>query len=460
MKTVTKKLLCLMLVAMMLVSAIPTALAAAGDPCRITFSPYAGSEDLSADKFTALLEEGSVITAAQVKELANQKWAGKYEFVSCLLGDEGTIAMPGTTIPVEVKKIQAPAPTEPAPTEPAPTEPAPTEPAKPGDLIVYAYTKTEDTEYVNFNYGQPVIIEGAADASLDKAMAEKVIGKQVTSYKWLGATKDDKGNVTVQLNVTIMETKDNKNVYQLRIMFNRGNGNDDYKQIDIYEGEGILQAIKNAGIKPTYEDHVLVGYTSNHTGTAKTYLTIYDVADASKANAQGVIKIFADWREVTDDDDEDFEYGNNGGLYGDDNEDPIYDVVLYIYTNGKTSSYAKKVDASAMGIYTKDGKLTRDEVQLVVERYFKTNKNTQYYGLFNKYYWNSGNYLTENAVSSIELDAKETNYVYVMVKDASLRVADSSNPQTGDAITVAATTMVLAAAALVTMTELKKRKMI
>lgn len=456
MKTVTKKLLCLMLVAMMLVSAVPTAFAAAGDPCRITFSPYAGSEDLSADKFTVMLEEGSVITAAQVEDLANQAWAGKYEYVSCLLGDEGTVAMPGTTIPVEVKKIDT------TPSQPSqPSQPStPAEPAEPGDLIVYAYTKTEDTEYVNFNYGQPVIIEGAADATLDKAMAEKVIGKQVTSYKWLGATKDDKGNVTVQLNVTIMETKDNKNVYQLRVMFNRGNGNDDYKQIDIYEGEGILQAIKNAGIKPTYEDHVLVGYSNNHTGTAKTYLTIYDVADASKANEQGVIKIFADWREVTDDDDEDFEYGNNGGLYGDDNEDPIYDVVLYIYTNGKTSSYAKKVGASEMGTYTKDGKLTRTEVELVVEKYFKTNANTKYYGLFTTKTWDKGDYDVDYAVSSITLDPDNTMTVYVMVKDATARVADSTNPKTGDTIMIAATTMVMAAAALVTLTELKKRKMI
>ena len=507
MKTVCKKLLCLMLVAMLLVSAVPAAFAAAGDPCKITLSPYAGSQDLSANKVSVYFEEGATITAAEVKNLANQAWASLgYEYVSCLLGDDGTIAMPGTTIPVEVRVNQPAAcehddttttntatcgaagtktvvcndcgktvsTTDVAATgahnyangactvcgaaEPNNNQPA--QPAEPGDLIIHIMTRYETDGYKDAG---TVVLSGEDSYKLNKALAERVVGKQLLDYKWqpISGTVDmTDGDVEVNLLATILETPNNKNVYKLRVMFNRGNGNDDYKQIDIYEGEGILAAIKSAGIAPKYEDHVLVGYLNNHTGTAASYLSIYDVASAAIANEQGVIKVFADWREETDDDDEDFEYGEGGGLYGDENEDPIYDVVLYIYTNGKTSSYAKKVTSSDMGKHTKDGKLTRDEVQLVVENYFKTYDDTKYYGLFTKYYWNDGNYLTKNAVSSIELDADETNYVYVMVKDAKAYVADSSNPKTGDSIMIAVSTMALAAVAMVSMVELKKRKMI
>ena len=301
----------------------------------------------------------------------------------------------------------------------------------------------------------------AGTYQLTEAFASEIYPGQKIKYDW-GSKSGNTVTVTdsdvnVVLAVTPLQTDNGKNVYKLRVYAN--NGTSDYKQIDIYEGEGILAAIKNAGIKPTYEDHVLVGYLNNHTGTSKSYLTIYDVADGDDAD-NGVIKVYADWREKTDDDDEDFEYGEGGGLYGDDNDDPIYDVVLYIYTNGKTSSYAKKVTSSTMGKHTKDGVLSRDEVQMVVENYFKTYDDTKYYGLFTKYYWNSGNYLTENAKYSIELDPDETNYVYVMVKNAKAYVADSSNPKTGDSIMIAVSTMTLAAAALVSMVELKKRKMI
>ena len=527
MKTVCKKLLCLMLVAMLLVSAVPAAFAAEGDHCKITLSPYSGSEDLSANKVTIMVEEGSIITAANVKDWAEQAWAALgYEYKSCLLGDDGTMAMPDTTIPVEVKIVEGgnnnnndnndnndnnascehknlvdfPSgasykaatcgedgvmPMECADCKaywttrkiPATNEhnyvngvcscgakdPDYTD-NTPGDLIVQAmirvYNGSTYTEYVDFNYGSKIVLEGAAESKRTKALAESVIGKQLIDYKWQGASEDADGNVTVNLLATVLETKDDKNVYQLRVMYNRGNGNDDYKQIDIYEGEGILAAIKNAGIKPTYKDHVLVGYLNHHTGTSNSYLTIYDVAKASMANDLGVIKVYADWREKTDDDDEDYEYGEGGGLYGDDNDDPIYDVVLRIYTNGKTSSYAKKVSSSTMGKYTKDGKLTRDEVETIVQKYFKTTSDTKYYGLFTTKTWDDGDYDTDDAVYSIELDPNKTNNVYVMVKDAKAYVADSSNPKTGDSIMIAVTTMALAAAGVVSMIELKKRKMI
>ena len=63
--------------------------------------------------------------------------------------------------------------------------------------------------------------------------------------------------------------------------------------------------------------------------------------------------------------------------------------------------------------------------------------------------------------NSIKIRDNGTYKIHVILNGASQKNnADSSNPKTGDSIAVAATTMVLAAAALVSVLELKKRKMI
>ena len=482
MKTVCKKLLCLMLVAMLLVSAVPAAFADEAETVDITINlKLNDSNDVVDTKvFTAI--KGDLVYPGR---LAQMKYWNSYEFKafwSSATGEtyegitDSFAAEADSTVVVRMHEYNyvpdnsGSGNTDSGNTDSGNTDSGNTDSGNTdsgnednnvssGKLIVTVYnwdgnnrTQIAEEEYPAGTY------------TLNDSFAAQVYPGQKIKYDWGSRTGNvvtvTDEDVNVALSVTPLKTENGKAVYKLRVMFNRGNGNDDYKQIDIYEGEGILAAIKNAGITPKYEDHVLVGYLNSHTGNANTYLTIYDVASAAMANDQGVIKVSADWREVTDDDDEDFEYGEGGGLYGDDNDDPIYDVVLYIYTNGKTSSYAKKVSSSSMGKHTKDGVLTRDEVQLVVENYFKTNSDTKYYGLFTKYYWNSGNYLTENAKYSIELDPDQTNYVYVMVKNAKAYVADSSNPKTGDTIMIAVTGMTLAAACLVSMIELKKRKMI
>ena len=63
--------------------------------------------------------------------------------------------------------------------------------------------------------------------------------------------------------------------------------------------------------------------------------------------------------------------------------------------------------------------------------------------------------------NGIEITDNGTHKIHVILKGASQsNNADSSNPKTGDSIMVAVTTMTLAAAALVAVVELKKRKMI
>ena len=433
MKTVMKKLLSIMLVALLLVSAVPFQANAAEQKPVMLKLVVDGSDTVET---TALFgNEGDTIKEEEVKAHAVSVWTSYrgqgLEYIrSDAKYDTSMTYGNATTIYVYMNSVAVEAPE-------TPTE-APEAPAV-GNLIIYAMTKTEATSYVDFNYGQAIVLEGSAKAKLDKALAERVIGKQLLDFEWQGATEDANGNVTVNLLATILETKNDKNVYQLRIQYN--NGTSDYKQIDIFEGEGILAAIKNAGISLSYADHVLVGYTLNHTGTAATSVNIYHVAEASMANASGVIKVYADWREVTDDSDEDFEYGEGGGLNGDANKDPIYDAVLLIYTNGNTKNHAVKVTANELGAYTKDGKLTRGEVELIVQKNLKVTSTTKYYGLFTTKTWDKGDYDVDYAVSSVELDPKNTTTVYIMVTNSKVIEADPSNPKTGDGIVIALATM-------------------
>lgn len=499
MKTVCKKLLCLMLVAMLLVSAVPAAFAAEGD-YTFWYELWVDGVRVDNKDKTVQVAPNTEFTEAQIKAQAEAFWPdyfSNYEFdkitestkadadhngvrvwlktpeecqhENTVTGTTATCTAAGTTVIrcSDCKTVVSSTSTD----------------ALGHDLDANGECKRSGCDYVeqqeedtatgklvisvynwdgtNRNWVKDVE-KPAGTYKLTEAFASEIYPGQKIKYDW-GSKSGSTVTVTdtdvnVVLAVTPLQTSDGQNVYKLRVYTNDRTSN--YKEIDIYEGEGILAAIKNAGITPKYEDHVLVGYLNHMNGNSGSYLTIYDVADGNDANSDGVIKVWADWREKTDDDDEDYEYGEGGGLGGDANEDPIYDVVLYIYTNGKTSSYAKKVTSSSMGKHTKDGVLNRDEVELVVEEYFKTTEDTKYYGLFNKYYWNSGNYLTENAKYSIELDPDETNYVYVMVKDAKAYVADSSNPKTGDTIMIAVSTMALAAAGVVSMMALKKRKMI
>ena len=62
--------------------------------------------------------------------------------------------------------------------------------------------------------------------------------------------------------------------------------------------------------------------------------------------------------------------------------------------------------------------------------------------------------------NGIKITDNGTYKIHIILKGASNSSADSSNPKTGDNIMIAVTTMTLAAAAMVAMVELKKRKMI
>ncbi len=136
------------------------------------------------------------------------------------------------------------------------------------------------------------------------------------------------------------------------------------------------------------------------------------------------------------------------------------DVYLEIYVNGDTDDLVRRVK---MNSYAKDGWIDRDEVKEVVAKHVvaKNGYSLKYEGIFDEedWWWYCKDPETDGSYK-VKVDNWDDHYVYVMVKNVKKAVADSSNPKTGDNIMIAATTMALAGAALVAAVELKKRKMI
>lgn len=278
-------------------------------------------------------------------------------------------------------------------------------------------------------------------AGVDVASYESVDALVAALYdgQWKDYRFKDFGDGSAMLQIWPMETPEGKTVIKLKVMKN--NGTSDYTLVEMYAGDYILDAIEAAGVSYSWEGHNFMGWLTNHTANGADEAQ-YVVNRYTTANED--MTIWADWEEITDDDD--------------DNNDVVYDAVLKIYVNGKTSSAAKTVNLDA---YSLDGKVTRSEVELAVKKYYTAadSNGMSFYGLFTTKTWNSGNYDTEDAVSSVELDANETTYIYVMVKNAtaissgstSNSNADTSNPQTGDGIVIALAVMMTTGGAALTL---------
>ena len=449
MKTVCKKLLCLMLVAMMLVSAVPFAFAAAGDPCKITLSPYSGNQDLSANKVTLMVEEGYTITEKDVKGWATDAWSELgYEFKSALLGADGTIAMPDTTIPVEVNvgNPSGSTPSNPAPSNPTPSNPTPSNPnsseSNYGTLTVYvlqydAHNNAKDVGTVKFS--------GESSYTIGKALAEECFEEvgivNYEEYKWQGqsGTLDMTNGKNYEANLLVdpVYTPGNRKIVTLTINHNRGNGNDDRQTVETLAGTKILDVLsfaeqKDYFDKPSRKGYRLAGYS-------------FDVNCSKDINRDDVINkdmtIYCEWER---------------DYFAEANK---YDVTLRVYTNGETRYVDKVLNLED---YAGDGKITRSEVEKLLNKKYsaKSGYYLSFYGLFTAETWDDGDYDPDDAVSTIKVNDYGKTVIYVMVKNVKKAVADSSNPKTGDNIMIAVGTLTLSAAALISIIELKKRKMI
>lgn len=167
-------------------------------------------------------------------------------------------------------------------------------------------------------------------------------------------------------------------------------------------------------------------------------------------NYQGDSTAYATWKLESDVEDEPMNGGHekNGKVW------------LMIYINGKTadSELVKKVDITK---YADDNKITRTEAKNIAKKYVsaKSGYTLSYEGLFDDGLWWEYKH-------DPETDGKETvvvnrddgdDYVYVMVKNVKTVAADTTNPKTGDAIFAAIGTMASSAAAAAYLFLNKKR---
>jgi len=146
-----------------------------------------------------------------------------------------------------------------------------------------------------------------------------------------------------------------------------------------------------------------------------------------------------------------------GGIINNAKHSKVY---LEIYTNGDTGDLVRRVDITD---YADDFKITRAEAEKVAKKYVtaKSGYSLKYEGLFDEegWWWYCRDRETDGE-DYIRVNREGDEYIYIMVKNVKKAVADSSNPKTGDNIMIAVGTMALSAAALVSIVELKKRKMI
>ena len=137
------------------------------------------------------------------------------------------------------------------------------------------------------------------------------------------------------------------------------------------------------------------------------------------------------------------------------------DIMLKIYLNGEAKSAAKIVD---LYDYAKDGRITKDEVDNIVKKYYKaksSNDDMDIEGLFTVDTWHNGKYSMRNAEKSIRVEHRDETIIYVMVRDAKAITsssADTTNPKTGDMIMTSVIVMGASVSALAVLFYLNKKR--
>lgn len=134
-------------------------------------------------------------------------------------------------------------------------------------------------------------------------------------------------------------------------------------------------------------------------------------------------------------------------------------ILLHIHT-AKEYAIARTVK---MAGYTAGDFVSYNEALAKVKNYY-TGSSMEMSDLYDEGDWEDlMDGLKSSGSKTIKVEDNGTTEIHVIVENATSKTssnADTSNPKTGDYITIAVGTMVMAAAALVTLTELKKRKMI
>ena len=416
MKTVMKKLLSIMLVALLLVCAVPFQAAAAesidiGINYTIKIDGY---------QFTVRDANGNVTA----EELYNELELSKGE-------DAGIDAWIASVVAAGVKNgdvLVAPTPGAETPEEPE--QPENSEQGGEGQPIVGggeaqplpSVTKCKLT----INYQLTDTPVSTVNAQIGKLYKEYVGVPARGGHDFLGWYSSNYDRF-IDVNKDILQGDDTLTAYwseakEFFLTLDENREGEEYVNygVKIAYGENIFNKVSK--YQPEREGYVFMGWKLNGKMIDKN--TVYDL--------QGDATAYAQWKLESDTEDEPM----NGGAHTKDGK-----VYLEIYVNDDTSAPEKKVDITD---YAADSKITRAEVEKVVAKYVtaKAGYKLAYEGLFDEetWWWYTRDPVTDGK-DSIIVNQDGDDYVYVMVNNVKVVAADPTNPKTGDGIAIALATM-------------------
>lgn len=417
MKTVMKKLLSIMLVALLLVSAVPFQASAA------EMISYSYTVVVDGYSMTATDANGTV-TAAEL-----------YDFLELSQGEDASIdAWIASVAPVDVKSgnvVLTVAASGSSETPDAPTE---DEEVKVPDLEDETQPDVDGeaqpdqvvtTCSLTIDYKLSGYAVNTVKASIGKQYKEYVGVPARGGYDFLGWYSSYYGRI-IDVTKDILMGDDTltgmwsaAKEFTLTLDENRGEEESVNYGVKVTFGENIYAKVNK--YQPEREGYVFMGWKLN--GKIIDKNTVYEL--------QGDATAYAVWKLESDTEDEPM-----NGTHTKDGK-----VYLEIYVNGDTSAAEKKVDITT---YADDSKITRSEVQKVVAKYVtaKSGYTLAYEGLFDEesWWWYTRDPET-NGKDTIIVNQDGNDYIYVMVKNVKTVEADPSNPKTGDGIVIALATM-------------------
>ena len=440
MKTVMKKLLCLMLVAMMLVSAVPFAASAAeavGFKYTIVIEGYS-MEVVDADGTVTAAELYDFLEVSQGEDAALDAWIASKAGTDVKSGNV-TLTVPAAggsngsgNSGNSGESQNPPAGGEGQPNEGQPEidgEGQPDQSAIKCQLTIdYNLSGTPDS-VVNATVGQ---------------LFKNYVGVPARNgYDFLGWYSEAYGKI-IDITKDVVKGDDTLSgqwsapkALFLTLDENRGAEETVNRGKTVYQGKPIGELPT-----PTREGYIFLGWKLN--GEFINSNTIYDLGDSATA--------YAIWGQGTG-------TGTGTGTVIPEEDGKVW---LEIYVNGKTGEMKKRVDITSL---LKDEKITRSEVKTVVNKYItaKSGYSLQYEGLFDEesWYWYCRDPETDGVesitIETLKGEIYEDHYIYVMVNNVKNVAADTTNPKTGDMIFVPMAVMATAAAAAFVLLANKKR---
>ena len=434
MKNTMKKLLSLVLVAMLLVCAVPFQAAAAETDAKTVKVNVYVDDVPTADK-TITVKPGESITLNE--ELAKSLVKSDKAFVKWT-GASGNEAN-GQVIPYE--KI-------------------------PADYSVNLYVKkvVEDTRvdakvpvkiYVDGSYVRDGEITVPVDGSvkLTKELGLKLVKEDKEFVKWTGASDNEATDVTInyagiddgyflKLFVNTKKAEEPAKPITVKIVDDKGNAI--AKQFEVTPANGkssVIGDILTQRWKGDWKDsYEFVTAKSDEKGGTLTLSTTINAGDS--------LTVTLKTKSST---------GNTTNNTTTNNKFP-YKVYLHIFKDNKVDDPAKTINITE-GIAL-DGVVTLDEVKTVVKNYYtaKTSDGIKYDGMYlAKGNW-VGNFVNDTQKYTTIEDTNEMRkesevHINVMITNANAKStttekADKTNPKTGDMIFIPVIFMVVSGAAI------------